>query len=191
MNLNFDLEPNQRFLLTFLSEKYNEIIIGEDIQFFETKKSKIWLINPNCHELDPNLLERIDNVNYHSWEVGGIWSVFIQDIKKGSYRAISSINNELPWYFSITKPLAISNNLSHISLNTGFNKPDFISIASHLGLDWSVAGYTFIDGLFKSYGGSILYFIEGSIFEKKVDLKIWLGFDNSVDNPNLLINRIN
>jgi hypothetical protein len=181
---------NNRFLTSLLVSGDKEIIFGKSVDELETETSRLWIINPNSDEIDHTKLEMIDNDKCHSWELPGIWSVLILDKLTSKYRAISSINNELPWYYCEDNFNAVSNSLVHLSKLTGLKEPDYISICSHIGLDWSVGGYSFISGIKKSQGGSILYLSESKVLEKQVDMKRWLGFDDSINDTQVLIDQL-
>lgn len=180
------LTYNNNLLITLKNRK---IIFGRSIEFNETFKSKIWIQNPLGIQLDSSFLETIDNINKHAWEIPGIWSVLIQDKTTQYFRAISSINNELPWYYSSEFPGIFSNSLNKLAVETGLVQPDNASICSYIALDWSVGGYSFIKGIKKSIGGSILKENEYGVVEIHPDLHKWLGFDNSIHDRQLLVEK--
>ena len=102
---------------TFLYYKYSSLLYDSkvtsspSVQFFETANSKIWVINPNYTALDLSLLEKLDNVKYSVHEINGIWACIIQDKINNSFRVITSINNEQPWYYLNSKIPAVANNI--------------------------------------------------------------------------------
>jgi len=174
---------NKGFVLSLIN---GEVDADDGIEFHETEDSRIWIVNPLHRKFDLKLMENLDNTTKHTWEIPGIWSVLIQDKKNNQFRALTSINNEIPWYYSKDFSGILSTSLHILSFQTGLKEPDPISICSYISMDWSVGGYTFIKGIRKSFGGSIIH-TGLSIFEKHIDFNAWLGFDNSIDNVDILV----
>ena len=114
--------------------KDGQVLHSDGVEKFETPTSFIWLINPNNDSLDLSLIESLDNDNSHVWEINGTWSCIIQNRSNNSFRAISSIHNELSWYYSVDHPNIISNNLVLLSAQSGLNSIDQTGVASFLAL---------------------------------------------------------
>lgn len=165
----------------------NECICTEHVNYCETNVSNIWLINPNQLQIDINVLEKLDNKQFFVHEVEGTWSCIIQEKSTNKFRAISSINNELPWYYSEKSPYIISNNIWLIIKLNGFTVPDENGIATFISFDHTFAGATFVRGIKKIYGGDIIYINDNSIKIVKDNLQKWLGFDDSIQDPHILI----
>lgn len=165
----------------------NKCACTKHVKFCETAGSKVWLINPNESPIEINKLERLDNKEHFAHEIDGTWACIIQDKNTNMFRAISSINNELPWYYSLTSPFIISNNIYPIIVLNGSKEPDEVSIATFVTFDHAFAGATFIKGVKKTYGGDIIYLNKNSVKVVKDNLEKWLGFDDSVKDPRILV----
>jgi hypothetical protein len=165
----------------------NQIYSSDFIINYETKKSFIWLINPNEIEINFNKLERLDNINNYVHEIDGIWACIIKDKNKNEYRAITSIHNELAWYYSNEKKGLLANNIFLLAKYLDNIKLNLTAISSFISFDFSYAGETFLQNVNKSYGGDILYFNEKGIIIKSCDLQKWLGFDNSITNDKVIL----
>ena len=161
----------------------------ECVQYRETDTSFIWLINPNQEQINIHDIEKLDNINFFAHEIEGIWACILQDKNTKIFRAISSVNNEMPWYYSHKPPFIISNNIFLIAELSGLKEPNEIGIATFISFDHTFAGETFIKGITKSYGGSIITFNEKSMNIKNDNLEKWLGFDNSIRNLNILADK--
>lgn len=163
--------------------------VTEDVQFYESVNSKIWLINPNQTVIDIAVLEKLDNKKFFVHEVEGTWACIIQDKKTNEFRAIPSINNELPWYYSEKKPFVISNNIFLIVKLTGLTEPDELGIATFITFDHTFRGLTFLNGIKKVYGGDIIYMNPNSLNIVKDNLEKWLGFDDSIQDNKILVQQ--
>ncbi len=161
---------------------------SEYVEKVETQKSTIWIINPNKILLKNDLLEKLDNEKLFVHEIDGIWSCIIQDKTTREIRAISSINNELPWYYK-EKPFVISNSIFLIAGLANSRELDEVSIATFLSFDHTFGGSTFIKGIKKAYGGDILIGNTNSFRIVKNDLQKWLGFDDSIEDRKLLVEQ--
>ena len=83
-----------------------------------------------------------------------------------------------------------SNSLVELSSISGLKNPDPVSICSYVALDWSVGGYSFIRGIRKALGGSILKLsLNDNPIEYGIDLTRWLGFDNSITDRQVLVDQ--
>ncbi|MHA2099998.1 MAG: hypothetical protein ACW99A_15070 [Candidatus Kariarchaeaceae archaeon] len=163
-----------------------KVSFAEGVEKFETSKSHIWLVNPNQNLIELKVLESLDNVSSHVSDISGFWSCIIQDKTSGNLRAISSINNELPWYYYEKDTQIIASNIFLLSQQLNIASIDTYSVASFLTLDFCVSGHTFIDGIKKSYGGDIIYLSTKSLKIVSADLVKWLGFDNSVYDKRII-----
>jgi hypothetical protein len=152
----------------------------------ETDKSIIWLVNPNEDPINIYDLESLDNKKKFVHQIDGTWSCLIRDKKSKNFRAISSINNELPWYFAKKEPFTISNNIFLIIRELKSYEINYNAIASYLGFDHTFSGETFLEEVSKVYGGDIVYMANGNIEVISDDLDKWLGFDESINDSQIL-----
>lgn len=168
---------------------------NDNVKKYETEKSNVWIVNPNQESINIIDLENIDNKTKYVHEVEGIWSCIIKDKKNKKFRAISSINNELPWYYTTNKPYMISNNIFLIIKQLKSYDTNYNAIASYLSFDHTFGGETFLNQIKKVYGGDIIYLTNENIEITSDNLEKWLGFDNSIHNPDLItdsfINEVN
>lgn len=166
----------------------NEVICSKDVQIIETDKSLIWLINPNQIQIDMKKLELIDNINTHTYEIDGIWTAVIKSKFSDELKILVSPLNEICWYYIKDKGIAstniflLYNYLDKIEL-------DHLSIASFLAFDFVYGDETHIRGINKTYGGDVLY-IGKKIKVIQLNLRLWLGFDRTISNENILVDCI-
>ena len=185
---------NQHSVIDKVFEHYRYAIIvnngkvnfSEGVEKYETSKSHIWIVNPNHELIDLKVLESLDNVSSHVSDTSGIWSCIIQDKTSSNFKAISSINNEFPWYYSEKNPQIIANNIFLLSQQLSITSIDAYSVASFLTLDFCVGGGTFINGISKSQGGDIIYLTIQSLKVVRANLVDWLGFDNSIKDKKII-----
>jgi len=171
---------NYKFSLILNNEtlEYNDIV-----KKYETENSIIWIVNPNEESLNIFDLENLNNKRKFVHEVEGIWSCIIKDKKTKEFRAMSSINNELPWYYTTTKPYIIANNIFLIIKQLKSYDTNYNAIASYLSFDHTFGGETFLNQIKKVYGGDIIYLTNENIEIISNNLEKWLGFDNSINHP--------
>lgn len=185
--MSLDKQNGNSFVITLCG---GQVSAKESVEIHETPEFKIWLLNPNGENFDRNLLAHIDNKIRHPWEIPGVWAALIKDKASNQFRAISSINNELPWYHLPEAPGMASTSLVELSAKSGLKNPDPVSICSFAALDWSVGGYSLIKGIRKTLGGSILKFsLKNNPVENGIDLTGWLGLDNSVSDRQVLVDQ--
>lgn len=166
-----------------------DVISGEKVKKYETDHFAYWMIDPNESYTNVECFSKLDNKTHNVWEKPGIWSCIVKDKRTNNFRAISSINNELPWYYSSKFPKIISNNLFLFLKATGLKQVNFDAVSSFLALDWCLGGETFIKDIKKSYGGDIIYLDENKLKIVSIILEDWLGFDDSIIDINLLVDR--
>jgi len=171
---------NYKFSLILNNEtlEYNDIV-----KKYETENSIIWIVNPNEESLNIFDLENLNNKRKFVHEVEGIGSCIIKDKKTKEFRAMSSINNELPWYYTTTKPYIIANNIFLIIKQLKSYDTNYNAIASYLSFDHTFGGETFLNQIKKVYGGDIIYLTNENIEIISNNLEKWLGFDNSINHP--------
>lgn len=183
---------NYKFALIL---KNGIIECNDNVKQYETEKSIIWIVNPNEESINVIDLEKLDNKRKYVHEVEGIWSCIIRDKKNEEFRAISSINNELPWYYTMDNPFLVSNNIFLIIQQLKSYDINYNAIASYLSFDHTFGGETFLNQIKKVYGGDIIYLSNNTIKIKSNSLEKWLGFDNSIHNPEIItdsfINEVN
>ena len=180
-----DLSINDyKFVILFNN---SNVDCNDNIFRFETDKSIIWLVNPNEDSLDISELENLDNKKKFVHEIPGTWACLIQDKIKKSFRAISSINNELPWYYTKTHPHLISNNIFLLIKHMQKYDINYNAIAAYLSFDHTFGGETFLNQINKVYGGDIICLSNQSIEITPNDLEKWLGFDDSIQDPSILM----
>lgn len=167
--------------------KNEEIYASKYIKKYETENSYIWLINPNEIELDISKIEKLDNIKNYVHDIDGIWACIIKNKSGKGIRAISSIHNELPWYYSAELKGIIANNLFLVTDNLKKLELNFRAVSSFLAFDFCYGGETFLNGINKSYGGDILYISNDAIKVVGCDLQKWLGFDESISDRNLVL----
>lgn len=178
---------------TYLYYKYSSLLYDSkvtgspSVQFFETANSKIWVINPNYTSIDLSLLEKLDNVKYSVHEINGIWACIIQDKINNSFRVITSINNEQPWYYLNSKIPAVANNIFLLRPYIQEVKPNYRAISSFLSFDFCYGGETFLSDVKKSYGGDIIYLNNNKLKIVSADLNNWLGFDESISDRKVIL----
>jgi len=165
----------------------NIITASQNVIKYETKDSFIWLINPNDIELDIYSLEKLDNINNYVYEIEGIWACIIQNKLGNEFRAITSIQNELPWYYSNELKGIIANNIFLVAKLLKYIEINHRAISSFLAFDFCYFGETFLKNVEKSYGGDILYLSNNKVKIIGCDLQKWLGFDGSISNRNLIL----
>ena len=164
-----------------------EIFPASHIKKYETVNSFIWLINPNEIEINIDELEKLDNVKNYVYEINGVWACIIKSKHGNQFRAITSINNELPWYYSLESNGIIANNIFLIAKYLDSIEMNFRAVSSFLAFDFCYAGETYLKKVKKSYGGDILYISNESIKIVECDLQKWLGFDESISDRNLVL----
>ena len=173
--------------------KYSAVFFGNNVksnelvELYETKESKIWVINPNKINIDFSLLEKIDNIKYHPYDINGIWAAIIQDKENNSFRLLTSINNEQPWYYITSPKPAVSNNIFLLTDFLEDIEPNYRAISSFLSFDFCYGGETFLSNINKSYGGDIIYINNNKIKIVSADLNNWLGFDESIYDRNVIL----
>jgi hypothetical protein len=165
----------------------NEILMGLDFKKYETEDSIIWLANPNEAQIKVNNLEKIDNINFHVYDIDGIWACLIKNKVDNKYRAITSIHNELPWYYNEESGNIVSSNIFLLATYLDSIKINYEAISSFLAFDFCYNGETFIKNIRKTYGGDIIYLHNGGVEIKGCNLTEWLGFDESVTDSNLVL----
>ena len=186
-------ENNSLFNKTLNFDKYalifdgNEISCGLGFSKYETENSIIWLANPNNDSIKLTDLEKLDNKQYHVYDIKGIWSCLIKDKSEGNYRAITSIQNELPWYYSLETEIRLSSNIFLLTSYLSNSAINYEAISSFLAFDFCYNGETFLKNIKKTYGGDILLFKSRSINIQGCDITKWLGFDASISDNKLIL----
>lgn len=177
--LNFD-----KYALLFDG---NEISCGLGFNKYETENSVIWLANPNNDSIKLTDLEKLDNEKYHVYDIEGIWSCLIKNKSDGNFRAITSIQNELPWYYSIKSKIRLSSNIFLLTDYLSNAAINYEAISSFLAFDFCYNGETFLNNIRKTYGGDILFLKDSPLNIKGCDLTKWLGFDESISNNKVIL----
>jgi len=140
-----------------------EVECNNNVSKHETEKSIIWIVNPTDENLNLSDIENLDNKKKFVNEISGAWACLIKNKQNNSFRVISSINNELPWYYTVNSPFLISNNIFLILNHLQKYDINYNAIASYLTFDHTFGGETFLNQIRKVYGGDIIYLSEQSI----------------------------
>lgn len=190
--VNIMMKEKELFDKIFSLDKYtvllknNEIFCANGVEIYETDNSIIWLINPNKTEINLKFLEKIDNKNFLSTDIDGMWAFIIKDKSSNTFKVCSSLNNEYCWYYSDNNNLIISNNIFLVSYYSGLSELDLVSVSCFLFLECVENGFTFIKKIYKNFGGDIILLNNRKLEIVKLNLEKAFRFDNSISDKNII-----